>query len=450
MTPDDAELLRRYCQSADQAAFTELVGRHVGMVYAAALRQTRGNPHRAQEVAHMVFIALARKAATLARHPALPAWLHRSTRLAAAELGRKEARRAVHERAAPPPDMQPESDWGEVRPLLDAAIEELGERDRTAVILRFFSGQSYAAIGRALSLSENAARMRVERALEKLRARLARRGLTSSAAALSAGLIAESATAASLAPAALTAAIAASAGPAAATASAAGLVVFMSTNKLALAAAALVAATGSTLAVRQHQTALLLEAQAARLQASSAAADAARSEHLRLVAETAEAERLQAALQNQRSLSLRLQALQEDIGHLRGQIAAQSRARARDKASPGPVYDAGALDQEPSPTFQTPPRYPAAARLAGESGQAVVDLVVDQGGFVRNAYVVSSTDSQFEQPSLDAVQQWTFAPGVKGGQNVNVHLQVPIVYSLNPGGPPSASSSPTDWFPSKS
>ena len=63
-------------------------------------------------------------------------------------------------------------------------MQKLAERDRMALLCRFFEGRSYAQIAAGLSLTEDAARMRVERALEKLRALLARRGLTSTRAAL--------------------------------------------------------------------------------------------------------------------------------------------------------------------------------------------------------------------------------------------------------------------------
>jgi DNA-directed RNA polymerase specialized sigma24 family protein len=74
---DDTELLLRYASGRSEDAFAELVRRHVDLVYSSALRQTRGDPHRAREVTQMVFIDLARKANSLVRHPILPAWLHR-------------------------------------------------------------------------------------------------------------------------------------------------------------------------------------------------------------------------------------------------------------------------------------------------------------------------------------------------------------------------------------
>jgi hypothetical protein len=69
--------------------------------------------------------------------------------------------------------------------LLDDVLAALHERDREAVLLRFFEGQPFAAIGATLEMSEDAARMRVTRALEKIKTLFARKGITSSVAAVS-------------------------------------------------------------------------------------------------------------------------------------------------------------------------------------------------------------------------------------------------------------------------
>lgn len=191
---DDAALLREYAGNRSEQAFTELVRRHVDLVYATALRRTDGNPHLAADVAQQVFTELARRAGQLAHYAVLEAWLHTATRNAAINLMISEKRRRVRETAAvtAAADTAPAGavpDWDRVRPLLDTAIDELPEQDRTAVVLRFLERKSFAAIGAALRVSEDAARMRTDRALDKLRAGLARRGFTSSATAL-AGLVA--------------------------------------------------------------------------------------------------------------------------------------------------------------------------------------------------------------------------------------------------------------------
>lgn len=186
---EDSELLRRYADEGSETAFAELVRRRIGLVYAVALRHTHGDRHRAEDATQAVFTDLARKAATLARRPVLAGWLYRSAQYAAAGLVRAEQRRQAREQQAhlmedeSAPHRTP-ADWDKVRPVLDEALNEIDERDRDAILLRFFDGRPFAEIGERLRLTENAARMRVERALDKLNAALARRGITSTAAAI--------------------------------------------------------------------------------------------------------------------------------------------------------------------------------------------------------------------------------------------------------------------------
>jgi RNA polymerase sigma factor (sigma-70 family) len=186
---DDRELLRRYAAEGREEAFTELVKRHVNLVYSAALRRVGPDRSLAEEITQNVFIQCARKARALQVHPALSGWLHRSTGFAAIDaLRAKRSRIRTEEIESMDPNgtaaFDSEMAWPEARPAIDAFLDGLGERDRAAVVLRFFEGCSFAQIGEKLRLSEDAARMRVDRALEKLRAVLVRRGAVSSTAAL--------------------------------------------------------------------------------------------------------------------------------------------------------------------------------------------------------------------------------------------------------------------------
>lgn len=187
--PTDVELLRRYVEARDEAAFAELVRTHLPLVYGAALRRTNGRSHVAEEIAQKVFADLARKAAALQHHPALIGWLHRSTRYAAIDVARSELRRAKLTRSIvaltnDPSFPEPQAGWENLRPVIDASLDELKEADREIILLRYFDGLSFATIGERLQLTENTARMRADRALGKLRIRLGRRGVTSSAAVL--------------------------------------------------------------------------------------------------------------------------------------------------------------------------------------------------------------------------------------------------------------------------
>ena len=204
----DGELLRRYLETGAESAFTELVQRHINVVYHAALRRVGGNAHAADDVAQRIFTDLARKAKSLRDRPNLAGWLYTSTRFAAADTVRAEQRRrayeekahAMHQLDSPAPG---EADRFE--PFLDEVMDLLNEQDRDAVLLHFFEGRSLTEVGTVLSLSTDAARMRINRALERLRAGFAKRGVTSTAAALGTVLSAQSALAA---PPSLAAAIA--------------------------------------------------------------------------------------------------------------------------------------------------------------------------------------------------------------------------------------------------
>jgi RNA polymerase sigma factor (sigma-70 family) len=255
---DDHALLLRYARDGDQAAFAALVARHVDFVFNVSLRRTGGDADLARDVSQQVFLAAARRAADLARHPALLGWLHRCACQRAADLVRAEARRRAREtRAATdpalaPPD-EPAADWSQLAPVLDTALDTLGETDRETILLRYFSGQPFAAIATALDTTEAAAQMRATRALEKLRRALAARGVTSTASALGLALTGHAVTAAPASVAASTlaalaspAVLAATATTATATTSAAAIFTTMTTStKLALGvSAAVLAAAG--------------------------------------------------------------------------------------------------------------------------------------------------------------------------------------------------------------
>ncbi len=184
---DNQNWLAEYVQTGSDAAFRELVSRYVDLVYSTALRLVGGDAHRAEDVAQTVFVNLARVARTLPKEVKLGGWLHRDTCFAASTLMRGERRRQSRERQAVEMNAlqnNSASDYSLVAPVLDEAINELGEADRTAVLLRFFEQQDFRSVGQALGSNEAAARMRVTRALEKLEGFLKRRGVTTTASSL--------------------------------------------------------------------------------------------------------------------------------------------------------------------------------------------------------------------------------------------------------------------------
>lgn len=184
----DAELLRRYVSAKDQEAFGALVHQHTDWVYSSAKRMVRDG-HLAEDVAQGVFLLLTRKAAGLQRETHLAGWLFRATQYCAREAMRGAARRAKHQReAAMRQSMAVDGDaaqWDDVWPVVDEAVGKLGNKDREAVLLRFYRGLSLAEVGRLTGISEEAARKRVDRAVEKLRGVLAGKGIMAGAAGLS-------------------------------------------------------------------------------------------------------------------------------------------------------------------------------------------------------------------------------------------------------------------------
>lgn len=193
----DAELLRRYATEGVEEAFDELVKRHVDLVYSAAVRCLNGDTHRAEDVTQEVFAEMARQSRKLARHSALVGWLYVTTRRMSLRVVRVELRRAAREKEAIQmsdiaTDAALGDEWKRLSQELDGAMERLGSTDRLAILLRFFQRKNFNAVGAALGLRENAARMRVDRALEKLRSELVRKGVKSTTTALGAALLANS------------------------------------------------------------------------------------------------------------------------------------------------------------------------------------------------------------------------------------------------------------------
>jgi RNA polymerase sigma factor (sigma-70 family) len=179
----DFELLRTFRETGCEESFRKLVQRHLGMVYSVALRKVR-NSGSAEEVAHAVFIALARKAGSLSDSTILAGWLYRATRFAAGKLLRDEERRARHEKEAAMAHMNERSaeqevdSWIELGPKVFQTLDTLARKDRDAILIRFIENRSFADVAAAIGTTEAAAKMRTGRALEKLRQKLSKRGVS--------------------------------------------------------------------------------------------------------------------------------------------------------------------------------------------------------------------------------------------------------------------------------
>ncbi len=199
----DFELLQRFTSEGEQSAFADLVRRHLDLVFATAMRKVE-DPGAAQEVAQNVFAALARKAWRFAPDDSLPAWLHKAALLESkswlrGELGRRRREEVAAELGTTMNTPEDQSALAALVPLLDEALLSLREKDRTALLLRFYESHSLRDVGAAVCVSEDAARMRVQSALEKLAEFFKRRGFKTATVAVATAALEHTATTAAAA-----------------------------------------------------------------------------------------------------------------------------------------------------------------------------------------------------------------------------------------------------------
>jgi RNA polymerase sigma factor (sigma-70 family) len=284
MNTDPATLLREFLATRSEAAFSALVRAQIDLVYSAACRICAGDTHFAEDITQTVFADLARKAARLPHDIVLSAWLYRHTFFVASSMIRTERRRRAREQEAVAMNATHETaepDWALLAPHLDEAMNALAEADRRALVLRYFDKLDLRAVGERLGVSEDTAQKRVARALERLKTRFARKGVTVSLTALAASLLAH---AVSAAPAVLAAQTASAvvAGFVAGSGILIALEKFMTLNALKPVVAALAVAGGATPLFLQHQSLAAAREQNARLGVQVAKLDELRAENERL------------------------------------------------------------------------------------------------------------------------------------------------------------------------
>jgi len=194
MMTEDMDLVREYARHNSEEAFATIVSRHLNLVYSVALRHVQ-DVHLAEEVTQAAFIILARKAESLGPQTILPGWLCRATHYISARALTMQQRRQIREQEAYMQSVLNEREsatWTQIAPLLDTALAQLGEKDHDAIVLRFFQNKNLNEIGVALGASEDAAKKRVGRALEKMRKFFAKHGVVSSTATIAGAVSANS------------------------------------------------------------------------------------------------------------------------------------------------------------------------------------------------------------------------------------------------------------------
>lgn len=433
---EDAALLRRYARRGDGAAFAEVVRRHVDLVYSAALRQVNGDAHLARDVTQMVFADLARKASAVAGERVPAGWLYLSARYAAAKLVRGERRRRrremeAHMRDEMNHDPAAQLEWERVRPVLDEAMGELKEAERAAILLRFFEGRGFAEVGARLRLSENAARMRVGRALDRLHGLLARRGVKSTSGALALVLAQQAVVAA---PAGLAASV--SGVVLAGVGTAASVATFMGFTKLQLGLASALVVTGAGGFVTQWQAVEGWRSELAALQVSVNRAKALRVENRDLTRAAGEAQRGRGDAAAEARLREEVVALSRQLdertraAEMARRVAAEMAARERVATALRRAASHSTRDMMPQLSTSQPPIYPSALRDAGVEGKVLVEFVVGADGEVHEVIATEATHPEFGAAAVEAIKTSKFVPGVKGQRVVNTRMHQEIVFRL--------------------
>jgi RNA polymerase sigma factor (sigma-70 family) len=186
----DGQLLERYVAGRDEAAFEALVRRHGPMVW-GVVRRVAGNGPDAEDAFQATFLVLVRKAASLRSRELVGNWLYGVAYRTALKARCAAARRRARERQVeqmPHPEVGPDEAWSDLQPLLDRELERLPDKYRVPLVLCELEGRGRKEVARQLRLPEGTLSSRLATARRLLAARLTRRGLTLSAAALTAAL----------------------------------------------------------------------------------------------------------------------------------------------------------------------------------------------------------------------------------------------------------------------
>lgn len=242
----DDQLLRRFAGSGDADAFAELTRRHLDMVLATCRRET-GDVALAEDAAQAAFLLLAQRSKRLTSERNLAAWLFVAARHTARNARRSERRRQVREHTAHLLHQNAMQDahsaeeaWNAIEPRLNEAMARLRPDDREAILLRFMQGHSLAELAERFGVAENAVRMRLSRAMDRLRSQLARAGLVVPLSTLERALeIGAAAPASTLAPATVAAIVLNGTAPTIPLLTKGGFLIMASTAQKFIASAAL-------------------------------------------------------------------------------------------------------------------------------------------------------------------------------------------------------------------
>jgi RNA polymerase sigma factor (sigma-70 family) len=192
--PTDGDLLDRFTRTRDESAFLEVLRRHAPLVLGIC-RRVVGNEQDVEDAFQATFLVLVQKAHSIRRRDSLASWLHGVAYRCAARVRAANLRRERHEARATPatPAGPPDLPWREVRQAIDEELALLPEKYRAPLVLCYLRGMTQCEAARELGWGAGVLRGRLDRGRERLRARLARRGLALSAGLMATALTAEAA-----------------------------------------------------------------------------------------------------------------------------------------------------------------------------------------------------------------------------------------------------------------
>ena len=409
-TLTDQQLLQDYAENRSEPAFAELVRRYVDLVYSAALRMVCDR-HLAEDVTQGVFVALAKSAAQLTDRPVLSGWLHRAASNIAAQAVRTEVRRRAREQEAAAMNellsAEPEVPWEDIAPGLDAALSELSEPDRDAVMLRYFERRSAAEMAQVLGISGEAAQKRVNRAVDRLREIFARRGVAAGAGGLA---VVISTNAVQAAPAGLaltvtTAALAGTAVVATATATATTAIVMTTLQKtiVVISIALTAGAVGTGIYETRRASNLRTEVVALRQQRDEAAPLLARVDQLQRERDDA-TNRLALVLAENEALRKRpgeVLKLRGEVGQLRQENTAIKSTSALNKITADPATRKLMRDQQKVGMGAAYKELARKLKLTDEKADqlndALADYVMDNVDLITQVLHDGTTGGEFDR-----------------------------------------------------
>ncbi len=189
-TVPDQQLLDRFVRRREEAAFEALVRRH-GSLVLGVCRRVLHNWHDAEDVFQATFLVLARKADSIGKQASVSSWLYQVAYHMALKARKQASNRQWHERQTirrDQADPLAEVTGRELLAVFDEELLDLAECERAPLVLCYLEGKTRDEAARLLGCSESTLNRRIERAKDRLRRRLARRGVALSSALLATGL----------------------------------------------------------------------------------------------------------------------------------------------------------------------------------------------------------------------------------------------------------------------